>query len=92
MCLPFAGGVRATEKQRCGRGCQLTPSTPGASRPRLPSWPRWQAAGLSPLPLGQDPGPAASVGYRLSQPRRGITSVTGTSGRRDRADAHVLVR
>jgi hypothetical protein len=41
-----------------------------------------QSAGTarpSPLPPAQDPGPAASVRYRLSQPRRGIASVMGTN-------------
>ena len=68
------------------------PEHTGRQPPAAAIMARWQAAGLSPLPLGQDPGPAASIRYRLSQPRRGITSVTGTSGRRDRADAHVLLR
>jgi hypothetical protein len=53
---------------------------------------RRQAPGLSPPPPGQDPGPAASVRYRLNQPRRGVVSVMGTNGHDDRADADELLR
>jgi len=40
---------------------------------------------LSPLPPGQDPGPAASIRYREGQPRRGITSLMRTDDHVDRA-------
>ena len=44
-----------------------------------------QARELSPLPPGQDPGPAASIRYRQSQPRRGTTSLMSADDHFDRA-------
>jgi len=53
---------------------------------------QWQAAKLSTVPPGQDPGLAAPIRYRQSQPRRGIMSVMGTSDRDDRSGALELLR
>jgi len=47
---------------------------------------------VSPLPPGQDPGPTASIRYRLSQPRRGTTSVTNAGDHDDLAAVHRLLR